>query len=259
MTDSTPTILLTNDDGIQAPGLAALRDMLAPLGRIVVVAPERDNSAVSHALTMNRPLRLQDLGAGRFAVDGTPTDCVIIGLGKVLTKKPALLVSGINRGVNLGDDISYSGTVSAAIEATMYGVPAMAVSMGLVVGLFGETPAYEQTAAIVSALAEKLLSGGLPGNTLLNVNFPPGGLYKGVRLTRQGRRLWENPIKEVSDPWGETRYWIGGGRFQVENEDDTDVAAVSEGYVSVTPIHLDTTNHAALAALRRHWPMDELG
>ena len=253
------TILLTNDDGVQASGLAALRDMLAPLGHVVVVAPERDNSAVSHAMTMGRPLRLQDLGGGRFAVDGTPTDCVIIGLGRVLTEKPALLVSGINRGANLGDDIAYSGTVSAAIEATMYGVPAMAVSMGLFVGLLGETPAYERAAAVVCALAAKILGGGLPENTLVNVNFPPGGLYKGVRLTRQGRRLWENSIKEVSDPWGETRYWIGGGRFRIESEDDTDVAAVSEGYVSVTPIHLDTTNHMALETLRRSWLVEELG
>ena len=259
MSSSLPTILLTNDDGIQAPGLAALSDMLAPLGRIVVVAPERDSSAVSHALTMNRPLRLQDLGGDRFAVDGTPTDCVIIGLGRVLTEKPALLVSGINRGANLGDDISYSGTVSAAIEATMYGVPAMAVSMGLFVGLLGETPTYERAAAVVCALAAKILGGGLPENTLVNVNFPPGGLYKGVRLSRQGRRLWEDPIKEVRDPWGEIRYWIGGGRFHVESDDDTDVAAVAEGYVSVTPIHLDTTNHSALDALRRNWSVEELG
>ena len=250
-----PTILLTNDDGIHAPGLTALRAMLAPLGHVVVVAPEHDNSAVSHALTMGRPLRLQDLGGDRFAVDGTPTDCVIIGLGRVLPEKPALLVSGINRGPNLGDDISYSGTVSAAIEATMYGVPAMAVSMGL----SEETPLYDRAAAIVRALAGKVLGAGLPGNTLVNVNFPAGGLYKGVRLTRQGRRLWQNPIKEVRDPWGETRYWIGGERLHVENEGDTDVVAVAEGYVSVTPIHLDTTNHLALEALRRNWHLEELG
>ncbi|HBT96270.1 MAG TPA: 5'/3'-nucleotidase SurE [Desulfobulbaceae bacterium] len=249
-----PTIFLTNDDGIHAPGLAALREMLAPLGRAVVVAPERDNSAVSHALTMGRPLRLQDMGGDRFAVDGTPTDCVIIGLARILSEKPALLVSGINRGANIGDDISYSGTVSAAIEATMYGVPAMAVSMAV----FGETPVYERAAAVVRALAGKILGGGLPDNTLVNVNFPAGGLYQGVRLTRQGRRLWEDPIKEVRDPWGETRYWIGGGRFRVESEGDTDVAAVSDGYVSVTPIHLDTTNHLALEALRRNWSLDGL-
>ena len=249
-----PTIFLTNDDGIHAPGLAALREMLAPLGRAVVVAPERDNSAVSHALTMGRPLRLQDMGGDRFAVDGTPTDCVIIGLARILSEKPALLVSGINRGANIGDDSSYSGTVSAAIEATMYGVPAMAVSMAV----FGETPVYERAAAVVRALAGKILGGGLPDNTLVNVNFPAGGLYQGVRLTRQGRRLWEDPIKEVRDPWGETRYWIGGGRFRVESEGDTDVAAVSDGYVSVTPIHLDTTNHLALEALRRNWSLDGL-
>ena len=259
MSGPIPTILLTNDDGIQAEGLAALRDMLAPLGRIVVVAPERDSSAMSHAVTMGRPLRLQDLDGDRFAVDGTPADCVIIGLGKVVAEKPALLVSGINRGANLGDDIAYSGTVSAAIEATMYGVPAMAVSMGLLVGLLGESPAYEKATAVVASLTKKILSGRLPENTLLNVNFPPGGLYKGIRLTRQGRMLWQDPIKEVCDPWGETRYWIGGGRFHVENEDDTDVAAVAEGYVSVTPIHLDTTNHLALATLRRNWSMEEPG
>ncbi|MDR3089539.1 MAG: 5'/3'-nucleotidase SurE [Desulfobulbaceae bacterium] len=246
-----PTILLTNDDGISSPGLAVLQDTMKELGQVVVVAPDRDNSAVSHSLTMGRPLRLQNLGGGRYALDGSPADCVIIALSKILVEKPALLVSGINRGANLGDDISYSGTVSAAKEATMYGVPAMAVSMAFADG----QPAYQRAKRIIRALAARILAVGLPAGALLNVNFP-AGVHSGVRLTRQGRRLWDDPVREIRDPWGETRYWIGGGRIRGEVGGDTDVAAVAAGYVSVTPIHLDATNHQALSALA-DWRLDD--
>ena len=247
------TLLLTNDDGVHSPGLAALRTAVAGLGRVVTVAPDRDNSAVSHSLTMTRPLRLKQLEKDCYALDGTPTDCVIIGLGRVLAEKPALLVSGINSGPNLGDDIAYSGTVSAAVEGTMYGVPSMAVS------LCGEAPHdFRLAQQIVSLLAGRVLAAGLPVNTLINVNIPAGQQSRGIRFTRQGRRLWENVIQETRDPWGRTHYWIGGGRATAGTGLDTDVLAVDEGYVSVTPIQLDLTNHAGLEQLKASWKLEEI-
>ena len=161
------TILITNDDGVHSPGIAALQQAMEGLGQTIVVAPDRDNSAVSHSLTMNRPLKIQQLADNFYTVNGTPTDCVALGLKKILHQPPDLLVSGINAGTNLGDDISYSGTVSAAIEGTMYGVPSMALSVG------GKPP-YDYRAAMQIALcmAEKILRNSLPENTLLNINVP---------------------------------------------------------------------------------------
>ncbi len=164
-----PLIMITNDDGIDSPGILALREAMSSLGRTVVVAPERDNSAVSHALTMSRPLRIRQRGSDIFTLDGTPTDCVVIGLGKLLDTRPDLLVSGINPGPNLGDDISYSGTVSAAIEGTMYGIPSIAFSVA------GEPPyEYSMAMRIAVVLADRVLADRLPENTLLNVNIPEG-------------------------------------------------------------------------------------
>ncbi len=162
-----PLIMITNDDGIDSPGLKALQKAMAALGRTVVVTPERDNSAVSHSLTMHRPLRINRISEDIYTLDGTPTDCVAIGLGKLLKEKPDLLVSGINAGPNLGDDISYSGTVSAAIEGTMYGIPSMALSLAA-------DPPYDYTLAmrVAASLAERILANRLPENTLLNVNIP---------------------------------------------------------------------------------------
>ena len=182
---AAPRILCTNDDGIHSPGLQALKDCLAPLGRVITVAPDRDNSAISHALTMNRPLRLTQLDEDIYTLDGTPTDCVSIALGPILDRIPDLLVSGINSGPNIGDDITYSGTVSAAIEGTMYAVPSMAVSMA------GEPPLdYAKADTIIRELAGKVIDHGLPANTLMNVNIPQEPVLKGIRVTRQGRRIW---------------------------------------------------------------------
>jgi 5'-nucleotidase len=248
-----PLIMITNDDGIDSPGLHALRDAMSGLGRAVVVAPERDNSAVSHALTMSRPLRIRQRGDDVFTLDGTPTDCVVIGLGKLLPARPDLLVSGINPGPNLGDDISYSGTVSAAIEGTMYGIPSMAFSLD------GEPP-YEYSLAmrVAVVLAGRILTDRLPENTLLNVNIPKGQDCRGMAITRQGRRLWENSIQETFDPWGRRHYWIGGGTPLRDHGEDTDVAALHQGFVSVTPIHLDLTNHDGLDLLRRSWDLERM-
>lgn len=250
MTIKQPLILVTNDDGIMAPGLTALAGALAGLGRVVVVAPERDNSAASHSLTMRRPLLVREDGEDRFAIDGTPADCVIVGVGKLLKARPALLVSGINPGANLGDDISYSGTVSAAIEGTMVGIPSLAVSLA---GEPGE--GYELAAAFAAQLARMVLAQGLPPDTLLNINVPARSAaeIQGVRFTRQGRRKYDGAIQETADPWGRRHYWIGGGTPVLDEDMDTDVQAVVAGWISITPLHLDRTNYGALDYLARDW------
>ena len=236
------TILITNDDGIHSPGLAALKKGLAPLGRIVVVAPDRDNSAISHALTMHRPLRLTELESDVYTLDGTPTDCVSIALSKVFDHPPDLLVSGINNGPNIGDDITYSGTVSAAIEGTMYAVASLAVSMA------GEPPFdYTHSEPIIRKLARKVLDNGLPASTLMNVNIPDKIPVKGIKVTRQGRRIWKQAVQEVTDPRGRIHYWIGGGTPLLDSGKDTDVHVLSEGFVSISPIHLDLTNHEGIS------------
>lgn len=246
-----PTILITNDDGIHSPGIEALAKALQDVGDTVIVAPDRDNSAVSHSLTMNRPLRIHQLAQQRYTVNGTPTDCVAVALKIILDCPPDLLVSGINSGANLGDDISYSGTVSAAIEGTMYGIPSMAISVG------GEAPYdYRPAMQIASCMAKKILNNSLPANTLLNINVPTGDRIKAIRVTRQGRRLWENSIHETLDPRGVTHYWIGGGTPITEPGEDTDVYAFNRGNVSITPIHLDLTNHLGIRFLKEKWQLE---
>jgi len=245
-------ILVTNDDGVYAPGIRALHDAVRHLGQAVIVAPERDKSAVSHALTMNRPLNVRKLEEDIYTLDGTPTDCVTIGMNKVLPEPPALLVSGINPGPNLGDDISYSGTVSAAIEGTMYGIPSLAFSLA------GEPPFdFETAAGVAWKLSFMALQFGLPDKTLLNINIPqckPEDIC-GIRFTRQGRRIYKNAIQETFDPWGRKHYWIGGGTVQWSGGDETDDQAVRGGFISVTPIQLDLTNHAGRDFLQEHWKM----
>jgi 5'-nucleotidase len=242
------TILITNDDGIHSLGIKALQEALQPLGKTIVIAPERDNSAVSHSLTMHRPLKVQQLEEQVYSVDGTPTDCVAIGLKKILSKPPDLLVSGINAGANLGDDISYSGTVSAAIEATMYGIPSIAISVG------GPPPLQFGGAMQVAAcMAKKVLENKLPEKTLLNINVPSGETYNTIHITKQGRRLWQDAIQETLDPWGNKRYWIGGGTSLTDPEQDTDVYVFAAGNVSITPIQLDLTNHSGITFIQNTW------
>jgi 5'-nucleotidase len=247
-----PLFLITNDDGIHSLGLEALVQALSSLAECMVVAPDRDNSAVSHSLTMNRPLRVTKLKDGVYTLDGTPTDCVAIGLKKILKQKPDLLISGINPGPNLGDDISYSGTVSAAVEGTMYGIPSLAVSLA------GEAPYnFTNAAEIAAKLAKMILKQGLPKETLLNANIPATDSIKGIKVTRQGRRLWDNAVQETLDPRGRKHYWIGGGTPSPDSGKDTDVYAVSNGYISVTPIHLDLTNHQGIDLLKNTWRLEE--
>jgi 5'-nucleotidase len=245
------TILLTNDDGFDSGGIQALSESLKQLGRVIMVAPDRDKSAVSHSLTMHRPLRVKHRGTDIFVIDGTPTDCVALGLQKILQARPDLLISGINSGPNLGDDISYSGTVSAALEGTMHAVPSIAVSMA------ERTSDFSRGAEIATQLASLTLARGLPENTLLNINIPTSAKIAGIRVTRQGRRMWRNAIQETTDPWGRKLYWIGGGSPYTDSAKDTDVYAISQGFVSVTPIHLDKTNHEGIFHLRDDWQLEQ--
>jgi len=250
MKNNHPLILVTNDDGVYAPGIQSVFEAMKEVGRPVMVAPQRDNSAVSHSLTMTRPLKVKQLDEDVYTLDGTPADCVILGLEKILDRKPDLVISGINHGGNLCEDISYSGTVSAAIEGTMLGIPSLAVSMT------GEAPFHFETAAVVATkIARKILSNGLPKDTLLNINVPNVSSAHGLRVvfTRQGKRVYADVVKETSDPWGRVHFWIGGGIPSWDINDGTDAKEVLANNISITPIHLDLTNYEALEFLRHNW------
>jgi len=250
-----PLILVSNDDGIHSDGLRALADAVAPHGRVVVVAPDREQSAVSHALTLHRPLRIDELEPGRYTVDGTPTDCVNLAINAILRERPVLVISGINKGANLGDDVTYSGTVSAAMEGTLLGVPSIAVSQ---VGRGSYD--FSIAATFTGELVARVLANPLPADTLLNVNVPQfqnGEQPRGVALTRMGKRRYGDAIVEKVDPRGRKYYWIGGEELSFLEEEGTDFDAVSRGCISVTPIHLDLTNYASFDALRPlfgSWP-----
>jgi 5'-nucleotidase len=241
---SDPLILVTNDDGVHAPGLRALKHALAGCGEVWMVAPDREASASSQSLTLKHPLRAEKLEPAVFAVDGTPADCVNLALVKLLPRRPSLVVSGINRGGNLGDDIFYSGTVGAAREATFFGVDAIAVSLAALAELD-----YSPAAAFTRELVRRVLERGLPERTLLNVNVPAGE-PGGVAVTVQGRRAHEGTILEGLDPRHRTYYWIEEGRDQWVSDEMSDVFAVRSGLISVTPLQTDTTNHRVVGALR---------
>jgi 5'-nucleotidase len=239
-----PTILVTNDDGIYSPGLKALAGALEEIGEVYVIAPDRERSAAGHALTLHKPLRATEVAPRWYAVDGTPTDCVTLGVMGMLKEKPDLLASGINLGANLGDDITYSGTVSAAFEGTLLGIPSFAIS-----AVEPLRQDFNAAAAFAARLAVVMLERGLPPDTLLNVNVPPGEL-NGVEVTRQGKRSYNELIVEKIDPRGKTYYWIGGGEPTWEHLGGTDYEVVVEGKVSITPLHLDLTNYIATEALK---------
>ena len=247
--DAAPLILVSNDDGIHADGIVALSQALRSVGEVVVVAPDREQSAMSHALTLHRPLRVNARGPGQWAVDGTPTDCINLAINGILKhRKPALVVSGINSGANLGDDVTYSGTVSAAMEGTLLGVPSIAVS------LVGRHEfAFDAAARFAAGLAARVLRDGLPPDTLLNVNVPQpanGGPLAGVAVTRMGRRRYSDAIIEKIDPRGKKYYWIGGAELDFEDTEGADYHAVARDMISITPLHMDLTNFRSFEALR---------
>jgi len=248
-------ILLTNDDGLEAQGLKLLEQVVRELSKDVwVVAPELEQSGASHSLTLHRPLRVRRAGPQRFAVDGTPTDCVLLAVNRLLAdKRPTLVLSGINAGANLGDDVTYSGTVAAAMEATLLDVPAIALSM-----VFSERDAIHWPTAERYALevVRRLVAQPWPKNTLINVNFPdqpPEGVA-GIAVTRQGRHKIGDQLMERTDPRGRPYYWIGPLRDKDPGLPGTDLAAITEGKIALTPIVLDLTNEEALAPLRKVFP-----
>ncbi len=243
-------ILVSNDDGVHAPGLRALVEALSSVGRVVVVAPDRERSAVGHALTLHRPLRLERLRPDWYAVDGTPTDCVHLGVHGILGRPPDLVVAGINHGPNLSTDITYSGTVAVALEGALLGLPSVAVSLAADRGF-----RFGVAARVARRVAEAVAGRGLPGGTFLNVNVPPVDRWEdlaGIRVTRQGRREFGSGVVEKVDPRGRTYYWIGSREMgRVEADLDADVAAVAAGWVSVTPVRTDLTDHGFLGELGR--------
>jgi len=247
-------ILLTNDDGIHSDGLIKLEDALREVGDVYVIAPAAEMSGASHSLTLARPLRIRQIDERHWTVDGTPTDCVTLALHKILpeAERPHLCVSGINHGGNLGDDATYSGTVAGALEATILGVPGIALSL-----VAREQFDFSEAARFAVSAVRKILSEGLPEGTLLNINIPRGEI-KGVRVTRQGIKNARPVITEHIDPRGKPYFWIGEEYFRSNAEDGTDYRAIELGYVSVTPLKSDMTDHAALAHLDSWTEMETL-
>jgi 5'-nucleotidase len=236
-----PRILVTNDDGVHSEGLHALADAVRPFGEVTVVAPVQEASAIGHALTLRRPLRLEQVRPGVYTVDGTPTDCVNLAIIHVLREKPDLIVSGINKGWNLGDDVTYSGTVSGALEGALLGVPSIAFSTQRK----GQQVEFATSARAAAMLVEAVLERGMPKFTLLNVNVP-FGVNKGFRVTVQARRNHVTVVSERVDPRNQPYYWIEEGENDWEPHDRSDYQAVRDGYVSVTPLQPDMTAHEAL-------------
>src|SRR5919201_4360631 len=241
-------ILVTNDDGYRSEGLLALADALRPLGDVTIVAPMSEASAIGHALTLRHPLRIEHISDKLFAVDGTPTDCVNIAVTHVLRALPDLVVSGINKGWNLGDDVTYSGTVSGALEGALLGIPAIAVSTQNLQrrNEFEFGPAARAAATV----AELVLERGMPKFTFLNINVPYGP-NKGFRVTVQAKRNHITVVSERIDPRGRAYYWIEEGENAWEPHDRSDFQAVHDGFISVTPLHADMTDHDALAKLEK--------
>ena len=242
-------ILVTNDDGIQSQGIIVLAKALQDVGDVVVIAPDREKSATAHSLTLHRPLRVEKIRKNVYAVDGTPADCVHLAVNGILSEGPQLVVSGINKGPNLGNDITYSGTVSAAFEGTLLGIPSFAISLASR-GHFKFRPA----AHFAARVARHLMKKGLPRDTFLNINVPnlDEKEIRAYKITRQGRyHVHGNQAVEKVDPRGRKYYWIGGGTMVFDQRGETDHEAVSDGFISITPLHIDLTSHASIQELRK--------
>ncbi|MFQ6133031.1 MAG: 5'/3'-nucleotidase SurE [Armatimonadota bacterium] len=244
-------LLVTNDDGIGSPGLLALAEVLTDLGEVIIVAPDRERSAASHAVTLHKPLRVEPAavpisGVRAYITNGTPADCVVLGALAVIAGKPDLVASGINGGPNLGDDVTYSGTVAGAREGAIVGAPAFAVSVA-----GDEVTDYSFAARFSRRLAERVLATGLPADVFLNVNIPdlPPEQIEGAELTRLGRRRWDERLVKRQDPRGRDYYWLVGEPNHDGSASGSDVAAVLAGSISITPAHMDLTSHSSIAEL----------
>jgi 5'-nucleotidase len=241
-----PLILLSNDDGVSAPGIAAAREVLREVGDVIVAAPDRERSASSHSISLDRPLRVDEIEAGVFAIDGTPVDCVYLALLHLVPRRPALVVSGINNGYNLGSDVFYSGTVAAAVEAALRSVPAIAVSLER-----RRPQDFSHAAGFLAALAAEVVrrgEGALPERSLLSVNVPPGPVA-GYQVTFLGRRVYRDQVDVRADLRGRSYYWIGGPEESAEDVPGSDCRAVRDGLVSLTPLGLDLTHTRLIGEL----------
>lgn len=239
-------ILITNDDGYHSEGIIALENALAEIGDVYVVAPASEMSGASHSLTLARPLRIRKIDARHWTVDGTPTDCVTLALNQILPfeERPHICASGINHGPNLGDDATYSGTVAGAMESTILGVPGLAFSL-----VANRSHDFTESVKVAKQITQKAIEEGLPPGTLLNINVPKGE-PSGIRITRQGVKNARPIISEHIDPRGKPYYWIGELREGFHAEGGTDFEAIDEGFVSVTPMRSDLTNHTAIEMLK---------
>lgn len=242
-------ILVSNDDGYLAPGLRYLAQSLASLGEVIVVAPDRDRSGASNSLTLRAPIRPRTADNGFIYVDGTPTDCVHLAVTGLLDPEPDIVVSGINEGSNLGDDVIYSGTVAAAMEGRLLGLTAVAVSLAS-----RRCRHFETAAVVASQLVERLVEHPIDSNVILNVNVPDVavGALRGFRATRLGHRHRAEPVIRMIDPRGEPMYWVGPSGAEQDAGPGTDFDALRDGYVSVTPLHVDLTRHQTLRTAE-HW------
>jgi len=247
-------ILLSNDDGILAQGLGLLGSVCADLGQVTVVAPDREQSATSHSLTLHRPVRATRRADGAYQVDGTPTDCVLLAMGALMKERPHFVISGVNHGPNMGEDVLYSGTVAAAMEGLASGIPSVAVSYAS----FDLEHLDSQREWLKHVLGRILAIADFPKETLLNVNLPPipGPEVRGVKITTLGSRVFHEEIARMKDPWGREIYWIGGGKATWSGGADSDFQAVRGGFISVTPLHVDLTNYRLLEAARA-WNLGE--
>jgi 5'-nucleotidase len=244
-----PRILVTNDDGIYSEGLRKLADACRLLGDVTIVAPDREQSAASHALTLNRPLRLLEVETNEWVVDGTPSDCVNLAVLKLMKEnRPDLVVSGINFGPNLGDDVTYSGTISAAFEGALLNIPSIAFS-----ALVGKHFSFDPCAQFAGELVKVMLEQPKDPSIVLNVNFPVGE-FAGVKVAKLGKRIYSEGVIERLDPRGRKYYWIGGEPPIWHPGEDTDFEAIQAGYISITPLHLDLTHHESLVRLK---PLEE--
>jgi 5'-nucleotidase len=247
-------ILVSNDDGILARGLGLLADVCSAVGQVTVCAPDREQSATSHSLTLHRPLRATRRVDGAFQVDGTPTDCVLLSIGALTPEKPDWVISGVNHGPNMGEDVLYSGTVAAAMEGLSVGIPSIAVSYASF-----DLEHLETHRAGLERLIRRIVQvKEFPKETLLNINLPaiPGEQVKGIKVTNLGSRVFHEEIARMKDPWGREIYWIGGGRVTWSGGADSDFRAVQDGYISVTPLHVDLTNYELIEVVRS-WALED--
>lgn len=241
-------ILVSNDDGIFAPGIALLADACRTVGQVTVISPDREQSGTSHSLTLHRPLRPLRRHDGSWQVDGTPTDCVLLAVGALMPERPDFVFSGVNHGPNMGEDVLYSGTVSAAMEAVTLGIPGVALSFA------GREPelllSYRE---LLAGLVQRIVAvEQFPANMILNINLPKvaASEVKGLRVTKLGSRFFSEGLTRMKDPWGKEVFWIGGGEITWTGDAESDHQAVLDGYISITPLHMDLTNYSLIETVR---------